>query len=112
GGSRLPVEPAAGSPRNDDGPEALEDERGIAMREPDGAAHPRQLEVQGFLPDARGRGDIGPENADADPAQAAERAEPVTVALRELDRSGPVRLDAEICRTEAPAAITGDEDDR
>ena len=82
------------------------------MRCSDGAGHPGELDPQRLFPDPGRRGDVGAEDANADPAQAAEGREALAVALGQLDGRRPVGLDTEVGRPQLPEVTLRGEDDR
>src|SRR5207247_10472180 len=93
-------------------PKPMQDDRGVAMRGADREADPSELEVQGTLPDARRRRDVGAEDAHADPPEATEGPKTVAVPPGELYRGRPVGLDADAHRPYAPTPARCREHDR
>src|SRR5439155_25408096 len=99
----LSVKPATDSSFQNGGPEPVQHEGRVAVRGAHRSAHPGQLVVEGALPDARRRRNVGAEDADAEPAAAPQGAETVAVLRCELHGRAPVGLDAEIPGPEAPS---------
>ena len=75
-------------------------------------AMPGDLEVKGPLEHAGRRRDVRAEDAHADPAEAADRADAVALVERQLDGRVPVGLDAEAHRPQRPLMTGGREGDR
>ena len=109
---RRSVELPAGGSTDHDGLEAAEAELRIAVGPVDRPSKAVELESQRGFVDPRRRRELRTEDSDADAPKAAQRTEPVPVALRQLDRGVPVRADAQLLRGQPPAALAGDEDHR
>ena len=90
----------------------MEAELGIAVGSVDGPAKAAELEPKRGLVDPRRRRELGTEDPDADAPKAAKRTESVPVAPRQLDGGMPVRVDAELLRSQPPAPVAGHEDHR
>jgi hypothetical protein len=105
------VEHVAGLCRHDDRLQPPQHERGVSVRAVDGPTHESELVGECLVEHLRGRRDVGAEDAHADPAEAADRGEPVALVEREPHGRGPVRLDAETARAQAPPMTGGREDD-
>ena len=106
------VEHVAGPRRHDDRLQPPQHERCVAVRAVDGPAHASELVGECLVEHLRGRRDVRAEDADADPAEAADRGEPVALVEREPHGRVPVRLDAEAARPQPPLMAGGREDDR
>ena len=109
---RRSVELPAGSSADHHGFKAAEAELRIAVGPVDRPSKAVELESQRGFVDPRRRRELRTEDSDADAPKAAQRTEPVPVALRQLDRGMPVRADAQLLRGQPPAALAGDEDHR
>ena len=106
---RRAVERHAGARGQDDGLQAVQDDRRVAVRAVDGPRHPADLEDERPLEHARRRRDVGAEDAHADPAETADRADAVALVERQLDGGAPVGLDAEADRLQPPVVPAGGE---
>ena len=81
------------------------------MRRVDRLDHPAELEVERRGVHARRGRHIGAEDAHAEPAEAAEGPESVSVTPGELDRGTPVDANSELIRSQGPTPAPGREDD-
>jgi hypothetical protein len=109
---RLPVEHDARARPQDDGLQAAQDDRRVAVRAVDGPSHASHLVDERPLEHASRRRDVRAEHPHADPPEAAQRPDPGALVERQLDGRVPVRLDAEADRLQSPLVPGGGEGER
>ena len=107
-----PIEQPPVPAGNDLRDRAAQHERRLDAPLVDRAREPAHVGVDDRLVDATSRGDLAPEDANAEALEAAKRPEALALALSRLDRGAPVDVEHDLARLHAPAPPGGGEDDR
>ncbi len=97
-----PVERASCAARDDRRGQAVQHDRRLAVRRVDGVLDAVEPVPEGTVVRLGRRRDIGPEEPHVEPAEAAQRAEPLALPANGVDRRLPVDADAQPARLEPP----------
>ena len=96
------VEHVAGAARDDLGPETAQHDRSLAVRDVHRGCDLVELPFQGGVVDLGRRRDVCSEEAQVEPAEAAQGAEAVALAADGVDGGAPVHADPEVPGLQPP----------